>query len=102
MRMLSHDVLTNAVRVYELIQLAAQDVRSGNEAQARARLLRADSLVTSELPLLKGVLAAQTKAAEDLDLTQHTPFGRLPLRPRPEPQLHAPNDNHPPALDPTA
>lgn len=101
MRMLSHDVLTNAVRVYELIQLAAQDSRSGNEAQARARLFRADSLVAGELPLLRGVLAAQAKAAQALNLSQSPSVRVLASIGVPQPHPDAANSHASPPHQPT-
>jgi hypothetical protein len=94
MRMLSHDALIQSVRIMELVQTVAADFRAGNEAQGRARLQRADSLITAEMPIIREVLAAQTKAAEHMDRAQWTPQGRIPLRPRPKPQLHAANDEH--------
>jgi hypothetical protein len=95
MRMLSHDVLTEAGRVYDLIERARMHVRAGDEAKLRALVCEAASIVAEQKPLLRGVLAAQAQAAKHLDRAQWTPGCRLPLRERPEPHLHAANDEHP-------
>lgn len=90
MKMLAHDALTQAVRVFGLVQLAALNSRSGNEAQVRALLHRADALVAAELPILKGVLAAQGQAAKALHLSQR-PAAGVGVQPHEHP--HA-NDDH--------
>lgn len=90
MKMLAHDCLTNAQRVFELVQLAALNSRSGNEAQARAYLHRADAIVTAELPILKGVIATQAHAAKAVQLAQSPAVG-LGVHPHENP--HAANDH---------
>jgi hypothetical protein len=94
MRMLSHDALTAALRVYELVERARLHLGSGHEAQLRSAVSEAASIVMAEKSVLKGVLAAQANAAKDLDRAQWTPNGRLPLRERPEEYPHPANDEH--------
>jgi len=94
MRMLSHDALTHALRVYELVERARMHIGPGDEAKLRAAVMEASAIVTAEKAILKGVLAAQTKAAQDLDRAQWTPGCRLPLRERAQPHLTAANDEH--------
>ncbi|WP_420478263.1 hypothetical protein [Brevundimonas sp. FT23028] len=91
MKMLAHDALTHAVRVFELVKLAALNSRSGNDAQVRALLHRADALVAAELPVLRGVLAAQGQAAKELHLSQRPAVG-LGVEPHEHP--HPANDHN--------
>lgn len=95
MSMLSHDALIVARQVYGRIRVANQLTIRGDHEKARAVLAEIASIVEAQIPVIDHVIAAQTKAAEALDLTQHTPFGRLPLRERPAPNLTAANDEHP-------
>ena len=80
MRMLAHDALTHALRVFELVERARTYVGPGDEAQLRARVMEAFAIVSAEKPVLKAVLAAQKQAAEACDLQQWTPGGPIPLR----------------------
>lgn len=102
MRMLSHDALTHALRVYDLVERARMHIGPGHEAKLRSLVMEASAIVTAEKPILRGVLAAQTKAAEACDLTQWTPSGPIPLRRRPEPHLTAANDEHPTPSEPAS
>lgn len=102
MRMLAHDALTVARRILRDVIAADALTRSGHEAKGRAMLARLASEASAELPVIDGVLAAQTQAAEACHLTQLTPFGRLPLRERPEPHLHPANDQGPASEQPAS
>lgn len=93
MRLIAHDALTVARRVYGEIIRAAALSRGGNEPNVRAILAELDSIVSAELPVLNGVLAAQTQAAESLNLTQWTPQGPIPLRRKAAEQPDAANDH---------
>lgn len=101
MRMLAHDALVHSLRVFGLVQKAAAHSRSGDHAKARAALDRADAIVVAELPVLKGVIAAQTQAAEGLNLKEWTLWGQLPCRGQPQEHLHAANDHVAPPEQPT-
>lgn len=97
--MLSHSALTVAARLLEGVVSAEALIRRGDETQGRALLARLASEVMAELPVIRGVLAAQTDAAERGQLAQWTPKGPLPLRERPEKHAHAAhpvaaNENH--------
>ncbi|CAN7172035.1 hypothetical protein [Brevundimonas sp. LjRoot202] len=94
MRMLSHDALTHALRVYDLVERARLHIGPGHEAKLRSLVTEAASIVSAEKAILKGVLSAQANAAQDLDRAKWTPGCRLPLAPRPQEHLHAANDEH--------
>lgn len=100
MRMISHDVLIVARRILGGIQTADGLARAGHEAQSRALLTQLASEAAAELPVIDGVLAAQKQATEASDLTQWTPDGPLPLRPKAEPHLTAANDHAVPSSAP--
>ena len=100
MRMLSHDALTQALRVYELVERARLHVGPGHEAKLRSLVSEAASIVSAEKPVLRGVLSAQTKAAQDCDLRQWTPSGPIPLRRKAAEQPDAANDHLPASEQP--
>lgn len=98
MRPLAHDALTAARRIYAGIRAADALATLGDDAGSRQLLATLASQAASELPVLDGVLAAQAKAAEDMDRAQGaswSPWGRIPVRPKPEPHPDAANDEHP-------
>lgn len=94
MRLIAHDALTAARRILGGVQTADTLARAGHHEQSRALLSQLASEAMAELPVIDGVLAAQTEAAKGLDRAQWTPSGCIPLRERPEPHLTAANDEH--------
>ena len=93
MRMISHDALVEARKVYGRIRVAHGMLLIGQERQARAVIAELASIVTGEIPVLEEVIATQAKAADETNAAQWSPWGRLPVGVQPQPHLHA-NDNH--------
>lgn len=96
MRPLAHDALTVARRILVGIRAADALASHGDQSGCRRLLSTLASQAEAELPVIDGVLAAQAKAAADMDLAQWTPGCRIPLRPRKAAEHPAPaNDEHP-------
>lgn len=93
MRLLAHDALIVARRVYDMIERGAEHIRSGDEARALLVLNEAASVVMANRAVLNGVIDAQEKAAEAVNLAEWTPDGPLPLGRKPAEQPHAANDD---------
>jgi len=93
MRLLAHDALTAARRILGGVQTADTLARAGHHEQSRALLSQMASEAMAEIPVIDGVLAAQTQAAEGLNLTQWTPQGPIPLRRKAAEQPDAANDH---------
>jgi hypothetical protein len=90
MKMLAHDALTQALRVYDIIERARLHIGTGHEAQLRAAVTEAAAIVVAEKAILRGVLAAQGQAAQALHLSQRPAVG---VGVQPHEHLNAANDH---------
>lgn len=69
-KMLAMEALCTAAEAYSLILRIDELSRDGNQAEALRTLRLMAPAVASALPVLHGVIAAQRKAAEALNLSQ--------------------------------
>ena len=93
MRLISHDSLVNALKVYDRVIAISDQIRRGETALAKVAFAELDSIVVRERPVLVGVISAQAKAAQALDLSQGSLNRPLVVSRQPAEQPHAANDH---------
>lgn len=81
MRMLSHDALIESAVALDYVVKADALAKAGRQVEALALMAALAKAAEAILPVIRGVISTQEKAAEAMDLTHHTlaPFFR-PVR----------------------
>ncbi|KQS55930.1 hypothetical protein ASG17_07720 [Brevundimonas sp. Leaf363] len=90
-RMLAQGALINAAVAYDVIVQIERLAAAGHQDEAWQAFGNLAHFARSELPVVKGVVAAQQQAAEALDLTQRTLAPFFPRKAEEHP--HAANDH---------